>query len=215
MKGFPTRSPAALEERPQAQQWMVDELWGRQAVGIIGGEPKCGKSFLALNLAVAVAAGVPCLRRFAADQPGPVLMFAAEDAGHIVRTRLQGIAQAAGADFETLDIAVIDVPTLRLDHRNDRQRLQETMERIEPRLLVLDPPGPPPRRRRERGRRYRTDPRLPARSPAPLRDRRPGLSTTPARVAPRGRARPCADPRSCTPGATATCTCAAATSRSS
>ena len=39
-----------------------------------------------------------CLRSFAADQPGPVLMFAAEDAGHIVRTRLQGIARAAGAD---------------------------------------------------------------------------------------------------------------------
>ena len=139
MKGFPTRSPPDLEHRPQEQQWLVDGLWGRQAVGIIGGEPKCGKSFLALDLAVAVAAGVPCLRRFEADQPGPVLMFAAEDAGHIVRTRLQGIARAAGADFETLDIAVIDVPTLRLDHRNDRQRLQETMERIEPRLLVLDP----------------------------------------------------------------------------
>ena len=139
MKGFPTRRPSDLEHRPPQQQWLVDGLWGRQAVGIIGGEPKCGKSFLALDLAVAVAAGVPCLRRFDTDQPGPVLMFAAEDAGHIVRTRLQGIARAAGADFETLDIAVIDVPALRLDHRNDRQRLHQTIERLEPRLLVLDP----------------------------------------------------------------------------
>jgi AAA domain len=32
-------------------------LWSEQAVGIIGGEPKCCKSFLALDLAVAVAAG--------------------------------------------------------------------------------------------------------------------------------------------------------------
>ena len=139
MKGFPTRSPADLEDRPRQQQWLVDGLWGRQAVGIVGGEPKCGKSFLALDLAVAVAAGVPCLRRFAADEPGPVLLFAAEDAGHIVRTRLEGIAKAAGAAFETLDIAVIDVPTLRLDHRNDRQRLLDTVARIEPRLVVLDP----------------------------------------------------------------------------
>ena len=139
MKGFPTRSPAALEERPPEQHWLVDGLWGRHAVGIIGGEPKCGKSFLALDVAVAVAAGVPCLRRFETDQPGPVLMFAAEDAGHIVRTRLQGIARAAGADFDTLDIAIIDVPALRLDHRNDRQRLEETVQRIRPRLVVLDP----------------------------------------------------------------------------
>ena len=139
MTGFPTRRPAELEDRPPERQWLVDGLWGRQAVGIVGGEPKCGKSFLALDLAVAVAAGVPCLRRFPAVQPGPVLMFAAEDAGHIVRRRLQGIAAAAGAEFEALDIAVIDVPVLRLDHRPDRQRLVETVERHRPRLLVLDP----------------------------------------------------------------------------
>ena len=41
--------------------------------------------------------------------------------------------------FDELDIAVIDVPTLRLDQRTDRQRLQETVERIAPRLLILDP----------------------------------------------------------------------------
>ena len=139
MKGFPTRSPADLEDRPKARRWMIEALWSEQGVGIIGGEPKCGKSFLALDLAVAVAAGVPCLRRFAAAQPGPVLLFAAEDAGHIVRTRLEGIARAADADFETLDIAVIDVPVLRLDHRQDRQRLLETVERVGPRLVVLDP----------------------------------------------------------------------------
>ena len=139
MNGFPTRAPVELEDRPRRRHWLIDGLWGRQAVGIVGGEPKCGKSFLALDIAVAVAAGVPCLRRFAADRPGTVLMFPAEDAGHIVRARLQGIASAAGARFETLDIAVIDVPTLRLDHRADRQRLIETVQRVRPRLVVLDP----------------------------------------------------------------------------
>ena len=139
MTGFPTRRPSELEDRPPDRQWLVEGLWGRQAVGIIGGEPKCGKSFLALDLAVSVAAGVPCLRRFPSVQPGPVLMFAAEDAGHIVRRRLQGIAAAAGADFEALDIAVIDVPVLRLDHAADRKRLVETVERHGPSLLVLDP----------------------------------------------------------------------------
>ena len=59
--------------------------------------------------------------------------------GHIVRTRLAGIARAAGVALDTLDIAVIDVPRLRLDHCLDRQRLLETVERIGPRLLVLAP----------------------------------------------------------------------------
>ena len=139
MSALPTRAPPDLEDRPHRRQWLVDALWGREAVGIIGGEPKCGKSFLALDLAVAVAAGVPCLRHFPAAQPGPVLMYAAEDAGHIVRSRLEGIARAADTSFHHLDIAVIDVPALRLDHRADRQRLHDTVERLRPRLLVLDP----------------------------------------------------------------------------
>ena len=61
MTGFPTRAPIELVDRPCQQQRLIDGLWGRQAVGIVGGEPKCGKSFLALDIAVAVAAGVPSL----------------------------------------------------------------------------------------------------------------------------------------------------------
>ena len=139
MKGFPTRTPAELEERPREQQWLIDTLWGDEAVGIVGGEPKCGKSMLALDIAVSVAAGVPCLRHFATTRSGPVLLFCAEDAGHLVRRRLQGISRAAGARFETLDIAVIDVATLRLDEAGDRRSLRDTVKRIAPRLLVLDP----------------------------------------------------------------------------
>ena len=52
-------SPSPLSSALCLQHWLVDTLWARDAVGIIGGEPKCGKSFLALDLAVAVAAGVP------------------------------------------------------------------------------------------------------------------------------------------------------------
>ena len=139
MSALPTRSPAELEDRPRHQHWLVDTLWGREAVGIIGGEPKCGKSFLALDLAVSVASAVPALRHFPACCTGPVVLFAAEDAGHIVRARLEGIARAAATPFAHLDIAVIDVPVLRLDLEGDRQRLLDTVERIRPRLLVLDP----------------------------------------------------------------------------
>lgn len=43
------------------QRWLIDQLWAEQAVGVIGGEPKSNKSFLALDMAVAVASGAPCL----------------------------------------------------------------------------------------------------------------------------------------------------------
>ena len=80
MSPLPVQPAWRLAECPEQQRWLVDGLWSEQAVGIIGGEPKCGKSFLALDLAVAVAAGIPCLRRFAVSRPGRVLLYPAEDA---------------------------------------------------------------------------------------------------------------------------------------
>lgn len=139
MSLLPVEPAWALAERSQEHRWLVTGLWSEQAVGIVGGEPKCCKSFLALDLAVAVASGTPCLRRFAVPRAGRVLLYAAEDALHIVRRRLDGIAVAAGVALADLDIQVITVPVLRLDLIGDRRNLADTVARLQPRLLVLDP----------------------------------------------------------------------------
>ena len=136
---LPTVRAHRLAEQPQARRWLIDELWADEAVGIVGGEPKCCKSFLALDMAVSVAGGVPCLRRFASAQTGRVLLFAAEDALHVVRQRLAGIALAAGRALADLDIHVITAPSVRLDVERDRDALVETIAELRPKLLVLDP----------------------------------------------------------------------------
>lgn len=136
---LPVQPAYRLAERSEEHRWLVTGLWSEQAVGIVGGEPKCCKSFLALDLAVAVAGGVPCLRRFAVPRAGRVLLFAAEDALDIVRRRLEGISAAASVALANLDIQVITAPTLRLDLDADRRNLAETVARLQPRLLILDP----------------------------------------------------------------------------
>jgi len=136
---LPVQPAYRLAERSEEHRWLVTGLWSEQAVGIVGGEPKCCKSFLALDLAVAVAAGVPCLRRFTVPRAGRVLLFAAEDALHIVRRRLEGISAAASVALANLDIQVITAPTLRLDLDADRRNLAETVATLQPRLLILDP----------------------------------------------------------------------------
>ena len=164
MSLLPVEPAWRLAERAEEHRWLVTGLWGEQAVGIVGGEPKCCKSFLALDLAVAVASGTPCLRRFPVSRAGRVLLFAAEDALHIVRRRLEGIAAAAGVALADLDIQVITSPVLRLDLEADRRNLAETVARLQPRLLILDPPA---RKRTRRGTRlwpYRA-----GRAPAPYR----------------------------------------------
>jgi RecA-family ATPase len=114
-EGFPVVWAAHLAHQADEKRWLIESLWAEEGVGIVGGEPKCCKSFLALDIAVSVATGMPCLRRFAVPKPGPVLLYAAEDALHIVRRRLEGICHAAGTCIDKLDVHVITAPTLRLD----------------------------------------------------------------------------------------------------
>lgn len=136
---LPVRPAHQLPVRPEAQRWLVTGLWLEEAVGVLGGEPKCCKSFLALDLAVAVASGTSCLRHFPVPTAGRVLLYAAEDALHIVRSRLEGICVAARISLQELDVQVITAPTVRLDLPADRARLEHTVELLKPRLLVLDP----------------------------------------------------------------------------
>jgi len=131
-------SKLSIDSAPLTQ-WLVQGLWSDQAVGILGGEPKCCKSFLALDLAVSVASGAPCLRQFPVRHSGPVLLFPAEDSLAVVRRRLEGICSAAGVGFQSLRVEVITAPTLRLDAPKDRERLANTVQAHRPRLLILDP----------------------------------------------------------------------------
>lgn len=139
MEMLPVEPAHRLRHCPEERRWLIEELWADEAVGIIGGEPKCCKSFLALDMAVAVASGAPCLRRFRVGRTGRVLLYAAEDALHIVRARLDGICRAAGVALEAIDLQVITAPSLRLDRDEDRRRLWDTVSALRPVLLVLDP----------------------------------------------------------------------------
>jgi hypothetical protein len=56
-----------------------------------------------------------------------------------VRSRLDGICAAAHVALPDLDIQVITAPTLRLDLDADRTALEETVAKLKPRLLILDP----------------------------------------------------------------------------
>lgn len=139
MSGLPVKRASELAQEEQRHEWLIEDLWADQAVGILGGEPKCCKSFLALDAAVSVASGSPCLRRYPVRRTGPVLLFPAEDALPVVRERIEGICAAAQVDIQKLPLFVITAPRLLLDVPQDQQRLQQTVADIRPALLVLDP----------------------------------------------------------------------------
>ena len=136
---LPVVRAAQLDEPPETGRWLVDSFWPRAAVGIIGGAPKCCKSWLGLDLALSVASGTPCLDSFSVAEPGGVLVYMAEDAASVVKQRLSGICCHRGLELALLPIGVITAPSVRLDLPGDQRRLAQTVRHHAPRLLLLDP----------------------------------------------------------------------------
>jgi hypothetical protein len=139
IEAFPVTRIARLPPAPPEGRWLIDGLWAAEGVGCIGGLPKVGKTWLALDMAVAVGSGRPCLGRFPVANPGPVLLFCAEDAAHDVRSRIAGIALAHRIDFNRLAVGWIGVADLWLDDPLHRRRLTKTIAEKKPVMLILDP----------------------------------------------------------------------------
>jgi hypothetical protein len=136
---LPVARIAELDEPDQTRRWLVDGLWSRAAVGIIGGAPKCKKSWLGLDLAVSVASGTPCLGAFDVLEPGPALLYMAEDDARTVKGRVAGICRHRELPLAELDVHLITAPSLRLDREADCRRLASVVAELAPRILVLDP----------------------------------------------------------------------------
>src|SRR6516165_8813847 len=136
---LPVVRVAELPSDELAERWLVEQLWCARSVGVIGGAPKCAKTWLGLDLALSVATGTACLGQYAVPTPGPALVYLAEDALPVVRQRVAGMARHRGIDLARIEMHVITAPVLRLDRDPDRTRLLETTRRLRPRLLVLDP----------------------------------------------------------------------------
>jgi hypothetical protein len=136
---FPLRHIAEIEPRPKDARWLIDSLWAAQGVGIVGGEPKTFKTWLATELALAVAGGGLALGRFAAREQGPAVIFAAEDDAPDMRERFDAVAQARKVDLRRLPLHLLDLAVLRLDDPRQIERLRQTVQKARARLLVLDP----------------------------------------------------------------------------
>lgn len=136
---LPVVRAADIEQHDAGPRWLVQALWARAGVGILGGAPKCCKSWLALELALSVTSNTSCLGELPVGDPGPALLYMAEDAAPVVKSRIAGICRHRGLLLAQQDLQLITAPVLRLDREQDQARLRQTVARHAPRLLVLDP----------------------------------------------------------------------------
>jgi len=130
--------PAALlVKNATPVEWLVEGLLLKSGAAILGGAPKSGKSFLALDLCVAVATGTLGAGFFRVAAAGPVMLFCAEDPSPVLASRLRALARSRSLSLDNLPIEVIVEQTVRLPEA--LPRLAATLARSRPGLLLLDP----------------------------------------------------------------------------
>jgi hypothetical protein len=120
------------------RSWLIRGLWPADAYGVHASEPKAGKSWNALDLAVSVASGTPWLGHFPIDRTGPALLFLGEGGEGAALRRLDAIAAAKMLRPDELPVAISE----RVPHLGDywhRVELSAAVERYAPVLVVLDP----------------------------------------------------------------------------
>ena len=119
---YATVCAAELAGATEPLKWIAQGLFLESGAGILGGAPKSGKSFLALELCVAIASGSPCVGQFPIHAAGPVTLLCAEDPQAVVLQRLQALARAHNTALERLPIHVIVEHAVRLPDGLDRLR---------------------------------------------------------------------------------------------
>jgi hypothetical protein len=81
--------------------WLVQGLITRGGVAVIGAEPKASKTWLATEIAVAVATATPTCREFPTER-GTVAYFFAEDMDKQIRNRLRALLAGRNLDADAL-----------------------------------------------------------------------------------------------------------------
>lgn len=132
-----------------AREWHVPDLIPAHQVTMLSGDGGVGKSLLALQLAVATAAGTSWIGR-PVDRPGPALYLSAEDEDAELHRRLVDICRAEELDLARLDLhrralagseallATFDRQTQMIRATPLWARLTASVAEVEPRLLILD-----------------------------------------------------------------------------
>jgi RecA/RadA recombinase len=124
--------PAASFAALPPTRWIVKGLLPQAELAVLYGESGSGKSFVVLDIALAIARGVPW--RGLRVRQGRVVYIAAEGAGG-VRGRLAAYAKHNGVDLAGVDLSVIaDVPNL-LD-KTDAAALARAIGQAD--VVVLD-----------------------------------------------------------------------------
>lgn len=132
--------------------WLVDDWLPDKSITFLVSPPESYKTWLLLDLAVSVSAGVPFLGRYQVNSPGPTLIIQQEDSHSGLTDRLALIVeQKLGmlpklGDGEWSVPSMPDIPIyvhpdrqLRFDNPKVLEEMEKQIETIKPKVIMIDP----------------------------------------------------------------------------
>jgi hypothetical protein len=122
----------------QREPFVGDWLAARE-VTLVHGQPRDGKSWLALELALSMATGTPACGTLAASVRGPVLLVGNEDGPEVVVSRLAALWRGRGGDGVPPDIGCLIHRGISLDDAAGQAAILAEVRRLGARLVILDP----------------------------------------------------------------------------
>lgn len=115
-------------------KWLIQDVLPQSDLAMVFGAPSSGKSFLAMDIAMAICTGVEWRER--RTENGPVLWIAAEAAGS-VRNRALAYQQHNQISLVEADFFIIgDTPSL--NDVSHVRAIAQTAHEIKPELIVID-----------------------------------------------------------------------------
>lgn len=153
-KGLPWQSFGDLMGSSRSRPgFLIKDIWLKRSHGMVAGEPKTFKSTVALDIAVSVASGKPLWGQFPVEDQGPVLIIQNENSEWIIKDRMEKIIYSKDlvgiAHCKNRILTVDFPPNLPIYFLNNfgytfsdplhREELEDTMEELNPRLVILDP----------------------------------------------------------------------------
>jgi hypothetical protein len=129
------------EPDPGPTPFLVDELLVDGCVGAVQGAPKSGKTWLILELAVAIVTGRPAFGRFKVPGGRQDVILVLEESGRAALHRRLG-ALARGNAIRPEDLAGLHFAAnrrVRLDDTRWQGELAQAVERFAPSAVFLDP----------------------------------------------------------------------------
>lgn len=124
----------ALDLKPP--KYLIQGVWPEECIGFIGGPPKTFKSFVAMEMAYAIATGKPFVEHFTVPEQRTALIIQQESSKAAYRVRMQNAAVKYG---DAPNLYVLSNYHMTLGEDATVERLETEIDRLRPAFVVLDP----------------------------------------------------------------------------